>query len=162
MSGRCRNPGTRPMLTLGAIQAAFPEVQILPHPIADSGQKHVFKATHAAGQVALKLIKPTSDSLERTKREIEAVAKLNCPYVPKIFSSGDRAIGSDVYLFLVEAFIQGLTFRQILQHSAKLSVPETVALLNQLLHACLDFEHLKIVHRDLKPENLMHDTSGKV
>ena len=149
------------MLNVSAIQAAFPEVQIS-RVIADSGQKYVFAATHGATPVALKLIKPSGDSLERTQREIDAVSKLNCPYVPKIFGAGARAIAPDTYLFLIEEFIQASTFRVVLNQVGRLSVPQVVGLLDQLLSACLDFERARIVHRDLKPENIMGDVSGKL
>lgn len=149
------------MLNVSLIQAAFPEVQIS-RLIADSGQKYVFAAGYGAGQVALKLIKPSGSSLERTQREIDAVSKLNLLYVPKIFSAGARSIAADAYLFLIEEFIQGSTFRALFSQVGRLPVVDAVGLIDQLLNACLDFECARIVHRDLKPENLMRDAAGKL
>jgi serine/threonine protein kinase len=149
------------MLNLTLIQTAFPEIRIS-RLIADSGQKYVFQGAYGTRSVALKLIKPSGSSLERTQREIDAVSKLNLPYVPNIYSAGARSIDADTYLFLIEEFIQGSTFRALLNQAGRMPVLDTVGLIDELLSACLDFEKARIVHRDLKPDNLMRDASGKL
>jgi serine/threonine protein kinase len=161
MIGLCSRAGEKIMLNVSLIQAAFPEVRIS-RVIADSGQKYVLQAAYGVRPVALKLIKPIGNSLERTRREIDAVSKLNLRYVPKIYSAGARSIGADTYLFLIEEFIQGRTFRALFHQVGRLPVVDVVGLIDELLSACLDFECARIVHRDLKPDNLMRDAFGKL
>jgi hypothetical protein len=45
--------------------------------------------------------------LQRTKREIEAVANLNCPYIPKIFDSGGMRAAA-FYTLIGPAELNGL------------------------------------------------------
>ncbi|RIL04967.1 MAG: serine/threonine protein kinase [Proteobacteria bacterium] len=148
------------MIDLAALREAFAELENLAV-LAESGQKQVLRASRAGTDVVLKLIKPGQEA-EAVQREIQAVANLNCDYVPQVLDSGKRKIGSEERLFIVEPYIAGESYRQQLQREPKPPLDFVVRLADVLLRACCDFEAQGIVHRDLKPENLLIGVEGKI
>ncbi|MDX8400701.1 MAG: serine/threonine-protein kinase [Gallionellaceae bacterium] len=149
------------MFDLTAIERAFPELVTLQGIGAEGGQKVVFKSILKETDVVLKIIKDTNE-YQRVGREIAAVEKLNSSYVPKIFEHGIRRIIDVDRYFLVEQFVHGQTYREILNAEVTLSLVDALELAKHLLLACSDFEKAKIVHRDIKPENIMRDCDGKI
>lgn len=149
------------MLDLVKISGAFPELDDL-RPFGDmSGQKIVFRAKHDDRPVVLKLIRRSdSTALQRVQRELDAMKRLSCDYVPVVFDYGARQIGSDKPFFIVEQFVPGGTLRQRLRSGPlDSSLVQSIAL--SLLKAAQHFESLSLVHRDIKPENLIIDDSDK-
>jgi serine/threonine-protein kinase len=149
------------MLDLGAVQAAFPEITAL-QPLAASGQKDVLRGTSSGRPVVLKLIKHTPDGKEKLDREIAAAAQLQCDYVPTIYETGERAIGSETRAFIIEQYVDGEMLRELLAREPKQDLPFVRHLGRVLLRACADFEKRHFVHRDIKPENIMVDADGKI
>ncbi len=150
------------MLDLAAVAAAFPSLSHLVPLGTPSGQKEVLRAELGGEHVVLKLIKKNPLDLSRTEREITAAVKLSCSYVPRVFEQGQRTIGTEDRIYIIEQRIDGETYREQLRHLPKRSVSEVLKIVDTLLMACMDFEAAKMVHRDIKPENIMIDTNDKL
>jgi serine/threonine-protein kinase len=58
--------------------------------------------------------------------------------------------------------ITGLSLKEVLAASGRLTVSEALAVMGQVLHALEAVHGAGIVHRDLKPGNIMLDASGRV
>jgi serine/threonine protein kinase/tetratricopeptide (TPR) repeat protein len=94
---------------------------------------------------------------ERTIREAKVAAKLKHPNIVTIYDVVDRPDMS----FIIMEFIEGITLARILKDQGRLSVEETLRILDQTASA-LDFAHKKgIVHRDIKPANIMVEASDR-
>ncbi|MCP4545373.1 MAG: serine/threonine protein kinase [bacterium] len=148
------------MLDPSALRAAFPELNSLEF-LAESGQKYVFRAQKDGRSVVLKIVRADQDQ-ERIDREIHAVAKLSCNYVPVILESGQRPVGDKTWTFLVEEFVEGESYRAVLQRQPVQPLGDVLRLATALLSACCDFEVQQMVHRDIKPENLLIGPNGKI
>lgn len=145
-------------ITAAWLATQFADIQDIA-PLASGGQKQVFSAKHAHdGDVVLKLMYPSAD-IERTKREILAVANVKSNRVPAILGQGtiDTPIGP--CFWFRERRIQGLTVRQQIA-SGPLAVPSLLRLALQVLETLVAAEAVSIVHRDVKPENLIADPTG--
>ncbi|SFU88435.1 Serine/threonine protein kinase [Polaromonas sp. YR568] len=130
-----------------------------------SGQ--VFKARqHSTGQfVAIKITDPgllhdpasNRRVQQRLHQETRLLAMLQHAHVVRLIDKGMAAGGQ---LFAVLEFIPGETLREFLQRNGALSLPDTMALMAQLLDALTFLHQHQVVHRDLKPENLMVVSTG--
>jgi serine/threonine protein kinase len=150
------------MIDLAALRAAFPELTDLVHLSARSGQKEVLLARLGGAPVVLKLIRTTPQIRERTQREIDAVSKLGCNYIPRVHLWGERLVGGTAQFFLIEDLIEGDTYRERLTKLSRQPLTNVLALGETLLSACVDFAAKSLVHRDLKPENLIIDPNDKI
>jgi serine/threonine-protein kinase len=154
--------GRETLIDLAAIRAAFFDLTDI-KPLGDiSGQKDVFGARQNNHRVCLKIVKRYSGGGDRTEREIEAVVKLASDYVPAIYQHGAKAIGGEDRHYIIEQFIEGQTYRNVLKSTPVQPLQNVLELANSLLHACAEFERASLVHRDIKPENLILDPTGKV
>lgn len=150
------------MLDLANVRSAFPELtDIAPLGAPRSGQKDVLRAWAKQGNVVLKLIKPANQDNNRTLREIQAVARLSSDYVPPIYENGTRRIGSADSIYIIEPYIAGNTYREVLSKSIIPEFKSTLKLASVLLNAASDFEKANLVHRDIKPENIIISECGK-
>ena len=97
-------------------------------PLKTGGQKEVYSAEHLIhGKVVFKKIKPNSDGLERTKREIRAALIIDSPYVPKIIAHNcDK--NSPQYLFSSGCLLQMFACVSFTRVMSILTTPESVAL----------------------------------
>lgn len=141
---------------------AFPDYadfRIIPIP---SGQKEVAVARRGDQQVAIKLFRKLAGDEDRIQRELAAVAKLKSEYVPAVYASGQIQIDGQDRYFLVERFIAGTTYQDLLRHTPVQPLAIVIDLASALLSACGDFTHQGLVHRDLKPGNLIRDEMGKL
>jgi eukaryotic-like serine/threonine-protein kinase len=152
------------MIDLNAIAQSFSDFSQLMPVGTPSGQKYVFRANHNGRPCVLKIFKKSGDitSIERIEREIEAVTRLKSSYVPRVWNNGERKIGTEIFQYLVEDFIDGETFRVTLSRLNPQPLKNVMVLAEVLLNACKDFEANEIVHRDIKPENILIDTGGKI
>jgi len=97
-------------------------------------------------------------SVDRFRREIQLIAKLQHPHVVPILSSGD----ADGTLYYVMPFLSGETLRARLARDGPLKVSEAVRILRETLDA-LAFAHAHgAIHRDIKPENILLSASHAV
>jgi len=131
---------------------------------ARSGMASIFRATDIrTGQaVAVKVPHPGMQCdpllLERFRREEEIGAKLDHPWVMKVFQDGDR---SQVYM--VMEWVPGIPLRQLInQLQPKISEERAISITLAICDA-LDYIHRNgVVHRDLKPENVMVDAEDRI
>lgn len=113
-------------------------------------------------EMALKILNKESaaegDGAERFKREIEILAKLKHPAVPKVFGWG--VIDKEMY-FVCE-YIDGQDLKTIITEKGPWK-PNDAAELVAKVADVLAIAHSKgIVHRDVKPHNIMIDSTGAV
>jgi serine/threonine protein kinase len=151
------------VIDLGALKAEFPQLSnITPLHNDNGGQKEVCRAGWNGRPVMLKLIKTNPSSQIRTDREIAAVKRLASSYVPEIFECGQREICGEVRQYIIEQFIDGQSYRAVLQQQLVQPLPAVLELSKKLLEAVVDFEKNSLVHRDIKPENLLIARDGKL
>lgn len=149
------------MIDLGELRTQFSHLtNITPH--GSGGQKEVCRAELQGRQVALKLMLPIPGSEERLQREIHAIRQLSSLYVPKVIESGERVICGEKRHYVIEDFIEGHTYRTVLQTRPVQDFRQVLELTMVLLRAAADFEQVRLVHRDIKPENIMIDRNGKI
>jgi tetratricopeptide (TPR) repeat protein/serine/threonine protein kinase len=111
--------------------------------------------------VAIKVLPPRKTSsakaLERFKREARVCARLDHPYIMKIYDYGEE---ENTYHIVME-YVEGITLREFIGEDPDpdaIDVPEMCRLMGQMCQA-LEYAHsLKITHRDIKPENIMITT----
>jgi tRNA A-37 threonylcarbamoyl transferase component Bud32 len=130
------------------------------------GEVYEAKDTTLGRKVAIKRIRldafAEGPELEEVKqrfvREAQTAAKLRHPNVVTIHDIAARGSSS----FMVMELVEGRTLQAILREKGRLSLPETLRILDQAADA-LDFAHAQgVVHRDVKPANLMVEPSGRV
>ena len=123
--------------------------------LGEGGMGLVYVADHErlARQVALKVVRTTSSSevLERFKREAQALARVNSPYVAEAF---DADVFVDGTPYLVMELLQGRDLRMELRQRGPLPIGEAVAYVVQSCRGVAAAHRAGIVHRDLKPHNL--------
>ena len=150
------------MIDIADIREAFPKLSdIKPLGVA-SGQKDVLTASDNGKRVCLKIVKIYKDGEARTEREIQAVTRLASDYVPSVFDNGQIILGGEKRQYIIEQFIEGQTYQEILSINSPQPLQAVLQLIESLLLACVDFEDQNLVHRDIKPANLMIDNNRKV
>lgn len=145
-------------IDLNWLSAQFPDLTNL-SPIGHGGQKIVLSADHSGdGAVVLKLIHPGQD-LERTNRELIAIAQVNSPRVPRVLGRGQLTTPMGDCVWFREQRVPGESVRARLQ-LGPFGAREVLVLGLHLLETLADAEAVDIVHRDVKPDNIMRDPSG--
>jgi tRNA A-37 threonylcarbamoyl transferase component Bud32 len=111
--------------------------------------------------VALKVLRPDLAAVlgaERFLREIHIAARLQHPNILTLIDSGevpDAPRPGRGTLFYVMPYVDGETLRERLRREGRLSAPDTVRVLQEVLDALACAHQSGIVHRDIKPENIM-------
>ena len=144
-------------ITIDWLAGQFPDLENIQS--SRGGQKLVFAAHHPDdGDVVLKLMHPTAD-IDRTTRELVAVANVQSARVPVIFDQGTVTTPVGDCFWFREQRIHGRTVRQCLENGPF----DTRELLRLALHVSetlVAAEEVHIVHRDVKPENIIRDLVG--
>jgi tetratricopeptide (TPR) repeat protein len=127
------------------------------------GMGEVYRArdTRLGREVAVKVLPAglSQDPIarERLRREAMAAARLDHPFVCKVFEIGD----TDERLFIVMELVAGQTLHERVTAGA-VPLGEALSWAVEIAEA-LEAAHLRqIVHRDLKPANVMVATQGHV
>lgn len=138
------------------LQATLAGSYTLDRELGGGGMSRVFLATESAlGRAIVIKVLPADTgnavSVERFKREIAVVAKLQHPHIVPILTAGE----SQGLPFYTMPFVKGDSLRARLSKSGELSVNETMHVLRDIASA-LAYAHSEgVVHRDIKPENVI-------
>ncbi len=144
------------------LQKLFPDCTDFQELRVPSGQKDVIRAVRNGQSVAIKLFRKVHGDEERIQRELVAVEKLRSEFVPRVFTSGQVTIDGEERYFIIEQFIDGCSYRVVLEQANFQPLAHVLQIGSGLLKACSDFEAMQLVHRDLKPDNLIIDGTGKL
>ncbi len=132
--------------------------------VGRGGMAVVYRATeiHLSRQVAIKVLPPEltfgKGAIERFRREARTAAALDHPNIIPIY----RITPGGRLFWYAMKFLEGRSLGDVLQEKGLLTVPETIAILEQVADA-LDYAHQRnVVHRDIKPGNVMLDQRGRV
>lgn len=132
--------------------------------LGEGGMGIVFKGVHERlGQVvAIKMLHPTLITEERIKsrfvREAQALARLNHPYIVRLFQFVNR----DDDCFIVMEFMDGRTIDQLMDEIGIVPEAKAAEYYVQVLAAMHYAHSLGIIHRDIKPSNIAVTPSGTV
>lgn len=147
-----------PQVTAVWLAVQFPDLQNI-QPLSQGGQKQVFSALHSRdGDVVLKLMHPGSD-MDRTARELVAVARVQSARVPTILDQGTVPTPIGDCFWFREQRIHGLTVRERLA-TRPFDTPSLLRLALHVSETLVAAEEAGIVHRDVKPENILIDLTG--
>ncbi len=133
------------------------------HQIGEGGMAKVFKAYQPSMEryVALKVLPShyASDPqfIERFNREARTIARLEHRHILPVYDFGEQ----EGVTFLAMRLVEGGTLKELLS-KGRLTLHDTLELINQICSA-LDYAHRhNVVHRDIKPSNVMLDSEGAV
>ncbi|HTC36138.1 MAG TPA: serine/threonine-protein kinase [Bryobacteraceae bacterium] len=149
--------------TLGHLEKAGQRCgpYVLVRLIGRGGMGAVYLAQRADGevtqQVAVKLLRPGADYLERERflQERQILATLAHPNVARLLDAGHLEDGQP---FLAMEYVDG---RPIDAFTNELPVRKTIALFVQVCTAVAYLHRNLIVHRDLKPTNILVSEDGE-
>jgi len=143
----------------------------LEHQIGHNNISAVYRASHATGEVALRMFLTDDRAIQqRFLQEIEKFAWLDHPYVIPILDSG----ATDKHVYVAMPYLEGgalkqrLKKRQILENHTTLIPPDSLPALHETAEmlvqvaAGLDYLHANnIVHHNIQPTNIMFDGQGR-
>ncbi|MCL2934278.1 MAG: serine/threonine protein kinase [Trichodesmium sp. MAG_R03] len=105
-------------------------------------------------------------SQELFEREAGVLYKLRHPQIPGFREMFRYKLDGQGYLFLVQDYIEGKTYRALLENrklqDKLFSEAEVQQFLMQLLPVLEYIHNLGVVHRDISPDNLILQTSDKL
>lgn len=132
--------------------------------IARGGMATVYVATDLRldRRVAIKIMHEhlAADEAFRARfiREARAAAKLAHPNLVNVYDQGEDA----GLAYMAMEYVPGITLRDLLHDHHRLTVEQTIDIMDALL-AGLQVAHRQgIVHRDIKPENVLLADDGRI
>ncbi|MGH7678513.1 MAG: protein kinase domain-containing protein [Gemmatimonadaceae bacterium] len=138
------------------LQIALGSTHVVERELGGGGMSRVFVATETAfgRKVVAKVLHPDlaqGVSVERFKREIALVAKLQHPHIVPLLSAGER----DGVLYYTMPLIEGESLRERLEREIELPVVDAVRILREIAGALAYAHRHGLVHRDIKPDNVL-------
>ncbi len=116
---------------------------------------------HLGRKVAIKVLPPEltfGHGVERFKREARTAAALDHPHIIPIHRI---ASGGTLFWYTMK-YVEGRSLEQYLKEKPRLSLEETVRILEPVAQA-LEYAHQhQVIHRDVKPANVMIDLNDRV
>jgi serine/threonine-protein kinase len=131
--------------------------------LGQGGMGQVYLAEHISlkRKVALKLLRPdlaaNAVSLERFKREAEAVAKATHANIVQVYAIGEA---SGLHFMALE-YVEGRNLREYLEKKGPPEILLALSIMRQVASALQRASELGIIHRDIKPENVLLTRKGE-
>jgi serine/threonine-protein kinase len=136
----------------------------LREPLGGGGMSWVYRAYDPVldREVAIKILPAelARDPVLRARfhEEARALGGVEHPSLIRIFAVGQEGLVS----YYAMELITGMSLKEALAASGRLTVAEAFAVIGQVLRALEAVHRAGIVHRDVKPGNIMLDASGRV
>ncbi|MEU1973382.1 Stk1 family PASTA domain-containing Ser/Thr kinase [Microbacterium sp. NPDC019599] len=132
--------------------------------IARGGMATVYVATdlRLERRIALKVMHGhlSDDTVFQSRfiQEARAAARLADPHVVNVFDQGQD--GDMAYL--VMEYLPGITLRELLREQKRLTIAQTITIMDAVLSGLAAAHRAGIVHRDVKPENVLLAEDGRI
>ncbi len=132
--------------------------------LGHGGMGQVFLAEQVSlkRKVALKILRADlaedSDSLQRFKKEAEAIAQVVHPCIVQVYAIGE----AEGQHFMALEYVEGRNLKEYLTLRGTLDIHSLVSVLRQVASALQRASELGIIHRDIKPENILLTRKGEV
>src|SRR6185312_10594931 len=91
-------------------------------------------------------------------QEARAAARLADPHVVNVFDQGQD--GDMAYM--VMEYLPGITLRELMREQRRLTIPQTITIMDAILSGLAAAHRAGIVHRDVKPENVLLAEDGRI
>jgi serine/threonine-protein kinase len=91
-------------------------------------------------------------------QEARSAARLADPHVVNVFDQGQDG----ELAYLVMEYLPGITLRELMREQKRLTVTQTVTIMDAILSGLSAAHRAGIVHRDVKPENVLLAEDGRI
>ncbi len=91
-------------------------------------------------------------------QEARAAARLADPHVVNVFDQGQDG----ELAYLVMEYLPGITLRELMREQRRLTIPQTITIMDAILAGLSAAHRAGIVHRDVKPENVLLAEDGRI
>lgn len=113
-------------------------------------------------RIALKVMHGhlSDDSVFQSRfiQEARAAARLADPHVVNVFDQGQDG----ELAYLVMEYLPGITLRELMREQKRLTVSQTITIMDAILAGLAAAHKAGIVHRDVKPENVLLAEDGRI
>ena len=113
-------------------------------------------------RIALKVMHGhlSDDSVFQSRfiQEARAAARLADPHVVNVFDQGQDG----ELAYMVMEYLPGITLRELMREQKRLTVPQTITIMDAILSGLAAAHKAGIVHRDVKPENVLLAEDGRI
>jgi eukaryotic-like serine/threonine-protein kinase len=132
----------------------------LVRPLAQGGMAHLWVAEHRTlgVQVVVKVLAanvakgPTAR--RRFMREARVTAKVSSPHVVRVLDCDTGTVADENFAFLVMELLEGEDLAALISRKGRLSVAETLTIVEHVSLALEKAHGVGVIHRDVKPENV--------